>query len=98
MTFPLGTGGGLSTKPKPSFAAIVSHMSAAHKAVHATHDKYGELSEVANAVQSAVMWCLLYVPSELGPFAPVSRSWAFLTPTRAPQRTDEWVYVIFDWE
>ena len=98
VTFPLGTGGGLSTKPKPSFAAIVSHMSAAHKAVHATHDKYGELSEVANAVQSAVMWCLLYVPSELGPFAPVSRSWAFLTPTRAPQRTDEWVYVIFDWE
>jgi hypothetical protein len=96
LTFALGKGGGLSTKPNPKFSDIVSHMTAAHTAVHAKHEKYGDLSEVANAVQSAVMWCLLYVPSELGPFAPVSRSWAFLTPARAAQRSNEWVYVIFE--
>ena len=76
MTFPLGKGGGFSTKgASPSFSTIVSHMTTAHAAVHKKHEKYGELAEVGNAVQSAVMWCLLYVPSELGPFAPVSRSW-----------------------
>lgn len=46
---------------------------------------------------SQVMWCLLYVPTELGPFAPVSRSWAFLTPDRG-DLPDEWIYVIFDWD
>jgi hypothetical protein len=98
LTFALDKGGGLSTQPNPKFSDIVAHMTTAHTAVHAKHEKYGDLSEVANAVQSAVMWCLLYVPSELGPFAPVSRSWAFLTPARAATRTDEWVYVIFDWD
>ena len=29
-------------------------------------------------------------------YATASR--AFLTPARAPSRTDEWVYVIFDWD
>ena len=96
LTFLLGKGAGLSTKPSPKFADIVSRMTVAQEKVHAKHEKYGALSEVANAVQSAVMWCLLYVPSELGPFAPVSRSWAFLTPARAAQRSDEWVYVIFE--
>eukprot|EP01052_Picozoa_sp_SAG31_P029936 SAG31_NODE_3024_length_4780_cov_2.631275_3_plen_514_part_00 len=96
LIFILGRGGGVSTKPNQEFVDIQKHMSAAHTAVHAKHAKYGDLSEVANAVQSAVMWCLLYVPSELGPFAPVSRSWAFLTPARAAHRTDEWVYVIFE--
>ena len=42
------------------------------------------------------MWCLLFVPSEIGPFAPVSRSWGFLTPKRLLPG-DEWTYIIFDW-
>ena len=75
ISFPLGVGGGLSSKANPTLAGIVSHMTDARTAVLAKHDKYGDLKEVSSAVQSAVMWCLLYVPSELGPFAPVSRSW-----------------------
>ena len=75
ISFPLGVGGGLSSKANPTLADIVSHMTDARTAVLAKHDKYGDLKEVSSAVQSAVMWCLLYVPSELGPFAPVSRSW-----------------------
>lgn len=77
LSFPLGSAGaGLSTKgPNPTFNGIVSHLADARKVVHTKHEKYGDLKEVASAVQSAVMWCLLYVPSELGPFAPVSRSW-----------------------
>ena len=72
-------------------------MATSHAATHAKHQQYGRLAEVANAVQSAVMWCLLYVPSELGPFAPVSRSWAFLTPSRAKGMGDEWIYVRAAW-
>ena len=72
-------------------------MATARAAVLATHAKYGDLAEVARAVQAAVMWCLLYIPSELGPFAPVSRSWAFLTPTQVAPGS-EWIYVIFDWD
>ena len=75
ISFPLGVGGGLSSKANPTLAGIVSHMTDARTAVLAKHDKYGDLKEVSSAVQSAVMWCLLYVPTELGPFAPVSRSW-----------------------
>ena len=100
MAFVLGAaGGGLSTSSKnaTSFGTIASNMAAAHAALLAEHAKYGELAEVYRALQAAVMWCLLYVPAELGPFAPVSRSWAFLTPKRL-QPGDEWIYVIFDWD
>jgi hypothetical protein len=64
----------------------------------ATYAKFGAFSEVKRAAQAGVMWCLLFVPTELGAFAPVSRSWAFLTPTRTAGLGDEWVYVIFDWD
>ena len=76
LSVPLGRGVGLSsTSTQPTFAAIAAHMDYARAQVLALHAKYGELAEVARAVQAAVMWCLLYVPVELGPFAPVSRSW-----------------------
>ena len=49
--------------------------------------------EVRRAVEAAVMWNLMYVPAELGPFAPVSRGWSF-----APNAiSHDWDYVIFDW-
>jgi hypothetical protein len=98
LAFVLGDGAGLSTSSStPTVAAIAAHMATARAAVLATHAKYGDLAEVARAVQAAVMWCLLYIPSELGPFAPVSRSWAFLTPTQVAPGS-EWIYVIFDWD
>jgi len=37
----------------------------------ATYEPYGALAATKRATQAGVMWCLLYVPSELGPFAPV---------------------------
>lgn len=83
LSVPLGSGVGLSSTTKtPEFSKIAQHMDYARAQVLALHAKYGELAEVARAVQAAVMWCLLYIPAELGPFAPVSRSWAFLTPKR----------------
>lgn len=93
------SGGGISSKQgtSPKWSVIQANMAAAQKTTQAKHEKYSDLAEVASAVQSAVMWCLLYVPVELGPFAPVSRSWAFLTPKRIA-KGDEWIYVIFDWD
>eukprot|EP00937_MAST-01D_sp_MAST-1D-sp2_P000362 g362.t1 len=66
----------------------------------ATYAQYGALASTKRAAQAGVMWCLLFVPSEYTPFAPVSRSWGFLTPPRvgAAASASEWVYVIFDWD
>jgi hypothetical protein len=52
-------------------------------------------TEVAIAIQSAVMWTLVYNPIENGPFMPVSRSsnWDFAESVKAAN--SDWAYVIF---
>jgi hypothetical protein len=100
IAFTLGEGGGLtdsSTSTEPTYTAIKITLDTAKAKELQTYRKFGELSEVKRASQAAVMWCLLYVPTELGAFAPVSREWKFLTPTIAEGLGDEWYYVIFDW-
>ena len=45
-------------------------------------------------IQGSIMWTFIYVPSEVGPFMPVSRGWNF-----APKiHTSDWSYAIFDWD
>jgi hypothetical protein len=71
LTFPLtAMGGGVTSTggSTPKFSAIRAHLQEMHDRTHAKHEQYKGLAEVANAVQSAVMWCLLYVPTEIGPF------------------------------
>ena len=81
LSFVLGAGGGLTTaSATPSFDSIQSRLAFAQAKVLGLHAKYGKLAEVARAVQAAVMWCLLYVPSELGPFAPVRCALRFAAP------------------
>ena len=61
---------------------------------------YSSLSEAKVAMQAAVMWTLIYTPSELGMILPVSRSWSF-TPEAIgvdPRFATDWTYVIFDWD
>lgn len=103
LVFKLGSGGGgASNDPAlpspPTMPAVQASLAKKLAAEHATYAKFGKYAAIKHAAQSAVMWCLLYVPAELGPFAPVSRSWAFLTPPRAKGLGKEWIYVIFDWD
>lgn len=60
------------------------------------HKKFGDnKAPVAEAIQCAVMWTLIYNPVENGPFMPVSRSenWAFTDKSGAT--TQDWTYTIF---
>lgn len=64
----------------------------------ARYDRFGPLSETKAAVQAGYMWNYVYVPCEAGPILPISReaavSWHF---THSPISND-WQYVIFDWD
>ena len=53
------------------------------------------MAEVKSAVQSAVMWQVIYDPFEQGPLAPVIRGnpWGL----DKGVVNDDWPYVIFDW-
>ena len=50
-------------------------LATAAQALQARHDKYGNLSLNAQAVEAACAWNLKSTPSEVGPFLPVSPSW-----------------------
>ena len=55
-----------------------------------SYTRYGALADVASAVQSAVMWQLIYNPIEQGPLAPVIRG----NPWGLDKGTvnDDWAY------
>lgn len=75
----------------PDVQTAVATRRAAELAKYAN---YGPLAEVKEAIQAGVMWNVVYLPAEAGPFAPVARGWDF-----APSGTDsDWGYVIFDWD
>ncbi|KAG7371466.1 hypothetical protein IV203_020036 [Nitzschia inconspicua] len=53
---------------------------------------------VAEAIQAAVMWTLIYNPIENGPFMPVSRSSSWDFGGNVKTANSDWTYVIFDWD
>ena len=59
------------------------------------HCKYGRKASIAEAIQAAVMWTMIYNPIENGPFMPVSRSenWSFAQ--RSGATASDWTYVVF---
>ena len=76
-----------------SLAEITTTLAAARAAEQSTYSKYGELAETKTAVQSAVMWQVVFNPLEAGPFAPVIRGnpWGL----DKGVVNDDWPYVIF---
>lgn len=57
-------------------------------------DKFGtSKAPVAEAIQCAIMWTLIYVPVENGPIMPVSRTWTFQKQSGAS--THDWSYILF---
>jgi hypothetical protein len=74
-------------------AEITTTLAAARAAEQSTYSKYGELAETKTAVQSAVMWQVVFNPLEAGPFAPVIRGnpWGL----DKGVVNDDWPYVIF---
>jgi hypothetical protein len=82
-----------------SLAAVVTALEASGSAQQAIYAKYNtadqpEGAKVRQAIEAAVMWNMIYVPAEAGPFAPVSRGWSF-----APGAINsDFNYVIFDWD
>jgi len=80
--------------PLPTVEAIKTIITTARETELARYRKFGNNSEIVAAVQAATMWNYIYVPSEYGPFLPVSRSWNFVKKAV----NDDWTYVIFDWD
>jgi putative isomerase len=81
----------------PSVDALRAAAAAAAAAELARYRAYGDLSEVAGGVQAAVAWTVVYTPSQLGPFPPVTRDWDFSFQTGAFP-TAEWSTVMFGWD
>ena len=65
----LGVGDGATAAA--GVAALGTTMARRLAAELATYEPYGALAATKRATQAGVMWCLIYVPSEFGPFAPV---------------------------
>ncbi len=82
-----------SATPIKSLAEITSTLATARTAEQNTYAKYGELAETKSAVQSAVMWQVVFNPLEAGLFAPVIRGnpWGL----DKGVVNDDWPYVIF---
>ena len=101
-TTPLALGKDIAlTSDRSTYASAMAIKTALDTAAAVQTDIYAkydsstnaDAGEVRRAVEAAVMWNLMYVPAELGPFAPVSRGWSF-----APNAiSHDWDYVIFDW-
>ncbi|CAB9504969.1 Trehalase [Seminavis robusta] len=53
---------------------------------------------VAEAIQCAAMWTVIYNPIENGPLMPVSRSRGWSFQKKSGATTEDWTYVIFDWD
>ena len=97
LEFPLDNGAVVvSTKPTSVESAQMSFAALAR--AHQTHleEEFGEknMTEVAEAVQTSVMWNLMYTPLENGPFFPVSRAWDRV----GDYSSTDFKYVIFDWD
>ena len=58
---------------KQTLAQITATLAAAKAKEKASYATFGALAETKAAVQSAVMWQLIYNPIEAGPLAPVIR-------------------------
>ena len=56
-------------------------------------ESFGSKSEVAKAIQAAVMWTCIYTPVENGPLMTVSRSWGHSAPSGL-----DWTYVLYEWD
>ena len=56
-------------------------------------EMFGSKSEVAKAIEAAVMWTCIYTPVENGPLMTVSRSWGHSVPSGL-----DWTYVLYEWD
>jgi hypothetical protein len=90
VAFAIGSG-------PPSVAAVQSAATAAAAAEAARYSSYGALAEVAQATQAAGAWNVIYIPTEAGPVASVSRSWNLAT-TASDALRSEWGGVFFGWD
>ena len=86
---------GLSTAGLP-LDAIAQKLGAARTRELASYARFGDLAEVKQAVQTAMMWQTVWNPLEAGPFAPVIRGnpWGL----DKGVASTEWAYVMFDWD
>eukprot|EP01083_Nonionella_stella_P210138 761057_1 len=57
---------------------------------YSRYEPYGNLNDTKKAIQSGLMWNLVYTPEESGPYFPVARAWA-----TAPNDYD---MIIFEWD
>jgi len=73
---------------------VEAAIGAARAAELRRYAKWGNLSQVKEAVQAATLWNYVYTPAEAGPFLPVSRHWDFVK----GQHDTDFSYVIFDWD
>eukprot|EP00039_Didymoeca_costata_P002667 m.61818 g.61818 ORF g.61818 m.61818 type:complete len:831 (-) comp11450_c0_seq2:48-2540(-) len=95
IALPLGDGAlGITQNEGSNLADIRRAVYDAWRSEEEHSAKYGNLATVKEAVQAATMWNYVYVPSEYGPFLPVSRAWNFVK----DPINDDWSYVIFDWD
>jgi len=69
----------------PSVDVVRAAAAVAAAAELARYAPYGDLSEVAGGVQAAVAWTMVYTPSQLGPFPPVTRDWDFSRESTPPK-------------
>ena len=93
-----GSAVGASTAiPKPTLKTLRAMLSAARNAELARlAAKFGaEHAAVAAAVQAAVLWNCVFVPTEAGPITPVIRGNPWHLNGNAVAR--EWEYILFDW-
>ena len=91
LLWQFGSGAGVAfsatatASPQRSLDEIAALVKKARAAELARYAAYGDLAEMKEASQSAMMWNFLFCPELPGPFAPVSRGWG-----------NPWV--IFDWD
>ena len=96
---PLGAGAvafAVGSAP-PAVEAVRAAAAAAAAAELARYVPYGDLAESAGGVQAAGAWTMIFNPSQLGPYPPVTRDWDFSHQTGAFP-TAEWSTVLFGWE
>ena len=91
----VGSPVGITTKQGDTIANVQAILkSARSKEEERLQRLYKDKANAMMGIQGSIMWTFIYVPSEIGPFMPVSRGWNF-----APKiRTSDWSYAIFDWD
>ena len=84
----------LSTDPAHTRAAVASRTASMRAREARALRRYGALAEQADALQTSLMWSVVYEPKE-GLIAPVTRNWRF-EGDYAPDGTTN--YVLFCWD